>query len=156
MNNVGESHRGLPPAEHRPVTPQPVATPALLKQQPSADAPTQTALERTVRRHNSEAGRSPFDFHFVSSDQQVRAILHSLTQTASGSVVLINQPEQLFQDDLVQRLHITADGQYRQKPGRLFIGDLTLVLDVRALTCNELPTFNDLLDPEQPCLYDKT
>ena len=154
MNIEGSDLRSAP-AEFRPVTPQPVVAPTLLKQQSPADVPTQIALERTIRRHDSDAGRPPFDFHFVSSDQQVRTILHSLTQAASGDVVLINQPEQLFQDDLVQRLHITADGQYRQKPGRLFIGDLTLVLDVRALTCDELPKFNDLLDPEQPCLYDK-
>ena len=153
--NIEESHRRSPPAEFRPVTPQPVAASALLKQQSPTGVPTQAALERTIRRHDSDARRPPFDFHFVSSDQQVRAILHSLTQAPLGDVVLINQPEQLFQDDLVQRLHITADGQYRQKPGRLFIGDLTLVLDIRALTCDELPTFNDLLDPEQPCLFDK-
>ena len=82
--------------------------------------------------------------------------MHSLTQAAPGNVVLINQPEQLFQDDLVYRLHIGADGQYRQTPGRLFVDDLMLVLDIRALSCDELPTFNDLLDPRQPGLFDKT
>ena len=98
---IEESHRRSPPAEFRPVTSQPVVASALLKQQSPTGVPTQTALERTIRRHDSDAGPPPFDFHFVSSDQQVRAILHSLTQAASGDVVLINQPEQLFQDDLV-------------------------------------------------------
>ena len=73
--NIEESHRGSPPAGFRPLTPQPVVVPALLKQQPPADVPTQTALERTIRWHDSGARHPPFDFHFVSSDQQVRTIL---------------------------------------------------------------------------------
>ena len=157
MNNVGVSHYRTVPVDQQPVgvTRQSVTVvaPALVEQQASADTCQQAAPARSVRQYPREPERPSFDFHFVSSDQQVRTLLHSLTQ--DGDVVLINQPEQLFQDDLVQCLHIGADGQYRQKPGRLFIGDLTLVIDSRALSCDELPTFNDLLDPDQPSVFDK-
>ena len=155
MNNIGTNHHRTAPVDHQPaaVAPQPLTT--LPRQQPAA-APTQSTPVRTVRQHNPAVACPPFDLRFVSSDQQVRAIMHSLTQAAPGDVVLINQPEQLFQDDLVYRLHIGADGQYRQTPGRLFVDDLILVLDIRALTCDELPAFNDLLDPGQPGLFDKT
>ena len=160
MNTVvGEGHFRTLPVDHQPavVTRQSVTVvaPALVEQRPSTDTCKQTAPERTVRQYHRVTDRPSFDFHFVNSDQQVRSILHSLTQDASGDVVLIHHPEQLLQDDLVQCLHISADGQYRQKPGRLFISDLTLVLDIRALSGDELPTFNDLLDPDQPSLFDK-
>ena len=157
MNNVGVSHYRTGPVDQQPVevTRQSVTVvaPALVEQRASANTCQQAATARSVRQYHREPERPAFDFHFVSSDQQVRTLLHSLTQ--DGDVVLINQPEQLFQDDLVQCLHIGADGQYRQKPGRLFIGDLTLVIDSRPLSCDELPTFNDLLDPDRPSAFDK-
>ena len=119
-----------------------------------------TGKTRAVRQYPTaqpESGRS-FDFHFVASDQEVRSLLRARTSDSGGNVMLITHPDDLFEDNLVQRLHITADSQPVLESGRLFASDtpLTLVLDIRSLTSEELPAFNDLLDPENPCLYDRT
>ncbi|WBA81990.1 hypothetical protein [Endozoicomonas sp. GU-1] len=73
-------------------------------------------------------------------------------------MLLITHPDDLCEDNLVQRLHITADSQPVLESGRLFASDtpLTLVLDIRSFTSEELPAFNELLTPENPCLYDRT
>ncbi|MBO9496439.1 AAA family ATPase [Thalassotalea sp. G20_0] len=119
-----------------------------------------TAKTRAVRQYPTpqpEPGRS-FGFRFVASDDELRSLLQARTRDSGGDVMLITHPDDLFEDNLVQRLHITADSQPVLESGRLFACDtpLTLVLDIRSLTSEELPAFNDLLDPENPCLYDKT
>ena len=98
-----------------------------------------------------------FDFRFVASDCEVRHIVRSLAQDGQRDVVLISHPEDLSQDDLVHRLHISSDSRHSLKAGKLFENGepVVLVLDIRNLTSDELPRFNDLLDPDNPCLYDR-
>ncbi|USE38887.1 AAA family ATPase [Endozoicomonas sp. SCSIO W0465] len=77
--------------------------------------------------------------------------------SATSEVILLAHPDDLCRDSLLYRLQITEQGYPRMQPGKLFVNDvpLTLVLDIRNLSSEELPRFNDLLDPDNPCLYDR-
>ncbi|WP_448218311.1 AAA family ATPase [Endozoicomonas sp. 2B-B] len=97
-----------------------------------------------------------FDFRFVASDDEVRQLLVAQTGDEHQDVTLISHPDDLSQANLVTRLSISDDGRHALRSGKLFEGSrpLTLVLDIRKLTSGDLPKFNDLLDPDNPCLYD--
>ncbi|WOG28845.1 AAA family ATPase [Endozoicomonas sp. 8E] len=114
---------------------------------------------RTVSSKDSPLQRLPhaFDFRFVASDDQVRQLLVNQTRDEHREVTLISHPDDLSQANLVSRLSISGDGHHTLYPGKLFAGSqpLTLVIDIRELTSEELPKFNDLLDPVNPCLYDR-
>ncbi|WP_257274516.1 AAA family ATPase [Endozoicomonas sp. SESOKO4] len=98
-----------------------------------------------------------FDFRFVTSDDEVRQLLVALTGDENRDVTLISHPDDLSQANLVSRLSISGDGRHILRAGKLFEGPqpLTLVMDIRKLTSEHLPKFNDLLDPANPSLYDK-
>ncbi|WOG28840.1 AAA family ATPase [Endozoicomonas sp. 8E] len=98
-----------------------------------------------------------FDFRFVTSDDEVRQLLAATTGDEHRDVALISHPDDLLQANLVSRLSISEEGRHTLGSGKLFEGSqpLTLVMDIRKLTSEELPKFNDLLDPDNPCLYDK-
>ncbi|WP_448218339.1 AAA family ATPase [Endozoicomonas sp. 2B-B] len=114
---------------------------------------------RTVSSMDSSLCKAPhaFDFRFVTRDDEVRQILVSQTCDDHRDVTLISHPDELSQANLVSRLSISDDGRQTLRSGKLFEGSqpFTLVLDIRKLTSEELPKFNDLLDPNNPCLYDK-
>ncbi|WP_257281246.1 hypothetical protein, partial [Endozoicomonas sp. ISHI1] len=98
-----------------------------------------------------------FDFRFVANDDEVRQLLVAETGDENRDVTLISHPDDLSQANLVSRLSISGDGRHTLRSGKLFKGSkpFTLVIDVRKLTSEALPKFNDLLDPDNPCLYDK-
>ncbi|WOG28860.1 AAA family ATPase [Endozoicomonas sp. 8E] len=98
-----------------------------------------------------------FDFRFVTNDDDVRRLLVAQTCDEHRDVILISHPDDLSQANLVSRLSIPDEGRHTLYPGKLFEGSqpLTLVIDIRKLTSEHLPKFNDLLDPDTPCLYDK-
>ena len=100
---------------------------------------------------------SSFDFCFVKSDQDVRHLLTTATNKGQRDVILLSHPDDLARDSLLCRLHINDSGQPQLLAGKLLVSDvpLTLVLDIRALSGALLPRFNDLLDPDNPCVYDK-
>ena len=105
-----------------------------------------------------QSAPSLFDFRFVSSDQDVLDTLNALTgDDKQHEVTLMANPDGLQRDNLVRRLTITETGRHITQEGRLFLDQvpLTLVLDIRSMNAGELTQFNDLLDPESPCLYDK-
>ncbi len=114
---------------------------------------------RTVSSADSPCQKAShaFDFRFVSSDDEVRQLLVDQTCDEHRDVTVISHPDDLSQANLVSRLSIASDGRHALSSGKLFEGSqpLTLVLDIRKLTSEELPKFNDLLDPDNPCLYDK-
>ncbi|WP_257288034.1 hypothetical protein, partial [Endozoicomonas sp. SESOKO2] len=84
-------------------------------------------------------------------------LLVAETGDENRDVTLISHPDDLSQANLVSRLSISGDGRHTLRSGKLFEGSkpFTLVIDIRKLTSDELPKFNDLLDPDNPCLYDK-
>ncbi|WP_448218318.1 AAA family ATPase [Endozoicomonas sp. 2B-B] len=98
-----------------------------------------------------------FDFRFVASDDEVRQLLIAKTCDKHQDVTVISHPDDLSQANLVSRLSISEEGRHTLRSGKLFESSqpLTLVIDIRKLTGEELPKFNDLLDPDNPCLYDK-
>ncbi|WP_448218336.1 AAA family ATPase [Endozoicomonas sp. 2B-B] len=114
---------------------------------------------RTVSATDSSLHKNPhaFDFRFVTRDNEVRQILVAQTCDERRDVTLISHPDELSQANLVSRLSISEGGRHTLYPGKLFEGSqpLTLVIDIRNLTSEDLPRFNDLLDPDNPCLYDK-
>ncbi|WOG28863.1 AAA family ATPase [Endozoicomonas sp. 8E] len=114
---------------------------------------------RAVSSADSPVCKAPhaFDFRFVTSDDEVRQLLVAQTCDDHRDVTLISHPDDLSQANLVSRLSISDDGRHTLYPGKLFEGSqpFTLVLDIRNLSSEELPKFNDLLDPNNPCLYDK-
>ncbi|WOG28848.1 AAA family ATPase [Endozoicomonas sp. 8E] len=114
---------------------------------------------RTVSSTDSPLQKAPrsFDFRFVASDDEIRQLLVARTCVEHRDVTLISHPDDLSQANLVTRLSISGDGRHTLGSGKLFEGSqpLTLVLDIRKLTSEDLPKFNDLLDPDNPCLYDK-
>ncbi|WP_422409574.1 MULTISPECIES: AAA family ATPase [unclassified Endozoicomonas] len=114
---------------------------------------------RTVSSTDSPLQKNPhaFDFRFVASDDEVRQLLADQTCDKNRDVTLISHPDDLAQANLVSRLTIVGNGRHALRPGKLFEGSqpLTLVIDIRKLTSEDLPKFNDLLDPDNPCLYDK-
>ncbi|WOG28894.1 AAA family ATPase [Endozoicomonas sp. 8E] len=113
---------------------------------------------RTVSSTDSLRQKSPhaFDFRFVANDNEVRQLLVAQTCDMHRDVTLISHPDDLSQASLVNRLCISDDGRHTLLSGKLFEGSkpFTLVMDIRKLTSEELPKFNDLLDPDNPCLYD--
>ncbi|WP_422472365.1 AAA family ATPase [Endozoicomonas sp. ALB032] len=114
---------------------------------------------RTVSSTDSLLQKKPhaFDFRFVASDDEVRQLLADQTRDKNRDVTLISHPDDLSQANLVSRLSIADNGRHTLRSGKLFEGSqpLTLVIDIRKLTNEDLPKFNDLLDPDNPCLYDK-
>ncbi|WOG28858.1 AAA family ATPase [Endozoicomonas sp. 8E] len=114
---------------------------------------------RTVSSTDSPLSRAShaFDFRFVTNDNEVRQLLVAQTCDEHRDVTLISHPDELSQANLVSRLSISGDGRHTLYPGKLFEGSrpLTLVIDIRMLTSEHLPKFNDLLDPDNPCLFDK-
>ncbi|WP_422472455.1 AAA family ATPase [Endozoicomonas sp. ALB032] len=114
---------------------------------------------RTVSTTDSSLQKSThsFDFCFVASDDEVRQLLIARTCDKHQDVTVISHPDDLSQANLVSRLSISEEGRHTLRSGRLFESSqpLTLVIDIRKLTGEELPKFNDLLDPDNPCLYDK-
>ncbi|WOG28882.1 AAA family ATPase [Endozoicomonas sp. 8E] len=115
--------------------------------------------KRTISSTDSSRQKAThaFDFRFVDSDDEVRRLLVAQTGDEHRDVTLISHPDDLSQANLVSRLSIAPDGRHTLGSGKLFEGSrpLTLVMDVRKLTSDELPKFNDLLDPDNPCLFDK-
>ncbi|WP_257287050.1 hypothetical protein, partial [Endozoicomonas sp. SESOKO2] len=114
---------------------------------------------RTVSSTNSSLHKPPhaFNFRFVASDDEVRQLLVNQTCDEHCAVTVISHPDDLSQANLVTRLSISGDGRHTLRPGKLFEGSkpFTLVMDIRKLSSEDLPKFNDLLDPDNPCLYDK-
>ncbi|WP_422138920.1 AAA family ATPase [Endozoicomonas sp. ALC020] len=114
--------------------------------------------KRTVSSTDSSFQKAThsFDFRFVDSDDEVRRLLTALTGDEYRDVTVISHPDDLSQANLVSRLSIASDGRHTLRSGKLFEGSkpLTLVMDIRKLTGEDLPKFNDLLDPDNPCLYD--
>ncbi|WP_422442597.1 MULTISPECIES: AAA family ATPase [unclassified Endozoicomonas] len=114
---------------------------------------------RTVSSTDSSFCKTPhaFDFRFVTNDDDVRQLLVARTCDEHRDVTLISHPDDLSQANLVSRLSISGEGRHTLYPGKLFEGSqpLTLVIDIRKLTSEHLPKFNDLLDPDNPCLYDR-
>ncbi len=114
---------------------------------------------RTVSSTDSSLQKNPhaFDFRFVAHDDEVRQLLIARTGDEHQDVTLISHPDDLSQANLVTRLSISGDGRQTLRSGKLFEASqpLTLVIDIRKLSSDELPKFNDLLDPDNPCLYDK-
>ncbi|WP_252179632.1 hypothetical protein [Endozoicomonas sp. 4G] len=127
-----------------------------LKISPSSATPGKA---RTVSSTDTPYQKSShaFDFRFVASDDEVRQLLVDQTCDKRQDVAVISHPDDLSQANLVSRLTISEEGRHRLSSGKLFEGPqpLTLVMDIRKLTGEELPKFNDLLDPDNPCLYDK-
>ncbi|WP_422452086.1 AAA family ATPase [Endozoicomonas sp. ALC066] len=112
---------------------------------------------RTVSSTDSSLPKAThsFDFRFVASDDEIRQLLTAIT--CNEDVTVISHPDDLSQANLVSRLNISEEGRHTLRSGKLFEGSqpFTLVMDIRKLTSEELPKFNDLLDPDNPCLYDK-
>ncbi len=121
-----------------------IALPDKARRVSSTDSPLQKAAHA-------------FDFRFVTSDDEIRQLLVAQTCDENRDVTLISHPNDLSQANLVSRLSISGDGRHTLRSGKLFEGSqpLTLVMDIRKLTSEDLPKFNDLLDPDNPCLYDK-
>ncbi|WP_422135419.1 AAA family ATPase [Endozoicomonas sp. ALD040] len=133
-----------------------VVTPELNNPFPSSTLPDKA---RSVSPIDSSLQKAPhaFDFRFVASDDEVRQLLVAQTSDKNRDVTLISHPDDLSQANLVTRLSISKAGRHTLRSGKLFESSkpLTLVMDIRKLTGDELPKFNDLLDPDNPCLYDK-
>ncbi|WP_448218286.1 AAA family ATPase [Endozoicomonas sp. 2B-B] len=131
-------------------------TPRLNKSSAPGISPHQT---RRVSSADSPLQKTThaFDFRFVASDDEVRQLLVAQTCDEQRDVILISRPDDLSQANLVRRLSISVDGRHTLGSGKLFESPqpLTLVLDIRKLSSEDLPKFNDLLDPDTPCLYDK-
>ncbi|WP_257287715.1 hypothetical protein, partial [Endozoicomonas sp. SESOKO2] len=131
-------------------------TPELNRSSPSMALPYKA---RTVSSMDSSLRKTPdsFDFRFVASDDEIRQLLMARTGDEHRDVTLISHPDDLSQANLVSRLSISEEGRQVLRSGKLFEGSqpLTLVIDIRKLSNEELPKFNDLLDPDNPCLYDK-
>ncbi|WP_422489816.1 AAA family ATPase [Endozoicomonas sp. ALE010] len=98
-----------------------------------------------------------FDFRFVANNNQVRHLLSAQTHDKQQDVVVLSHPDDLSQGNLLSRLSIAGTGHHSLKPGKLFENNepLTLVIDIRMLTSDELPKLNELLDPDNPCLFDQ-
>ncbi|WP_422452520.1 AAA family ATPase [Endozoicomonas sp. ALC066] len=128
-----------------------------LKRSPSSE--TLPDKVRTISATDSSLQKAThsFDFRFVDSDDEVRQLLIATTRDEHLDVALISHPDDLLKANLVSRLSISEEGRHTLGSGKLFEGSqpLTLVMDIRKLTSEELPKFNDLLDPDSPCLYDK-
>ncbi|WOG28853.1 AAA family ATPase [Endozoicomonas sp. 8E] len=133
-----------------------VVTPKLNKPFPPRTLPDRA---RIVSPIDSSLQKTPhaFDFRFVASDDEVRQLLSTQTADERRDVTVISHPDDLSQANLVTRLSISKEGRHTLRSGKLFESSkpLTLVMDIRKLTGDELPRFNDLLDPDNPCLYDK-
>ncbi|WP_422413337.1 MULTISPECIES: AAA family ATPase [unclassified Endozoicomonas] len=131
-------------------------TSKLNKSSPSTTFPDKA---RIVSATDSSLQKTPyaFDFRFVASDDEIRQLLVAQTSDKNRDVTLISHPDDLSQANLVTRLSISREGRHTLRSGKLFESSkpLTLMIDIRNLTGDELPKFNDLLDPDNPCLYDK-
>lgn len=129
---------------------------------PATSTTTINASTLETRMVSKEATRQRFinrtpTFDFLFAEKAgVKALLASKTSGAN-EVILISHPDDLHRYNLVYRLMISEPGSPQLQPGKLFVNEapLTLVLDIRTLTNDELPRFNDLLDPNTPSLYDR-
>ncbi|WOG28854.1 AAA family ATPase [Endozoicomonas sp. 8E] len=133
-----------------------VVTPELNKPFPSRTLPDKARILSPIDSSLQKAPHA-FDFRFVASDDEVRQLLVAQTGGENRDVTLISRPDDLSQANLVTRLSISEEGRHTLRSGKLFEGSkpLTLVIDIRKLTSKDLPKFNDLLDPDNPCLFDK-
>ncbi|WP_422442445.1 MULTISPECIES: AAA family ATPase [unclassified Endozoicomonas] len=133
-----------------------VVTPGLNKSFPSRTLPDRARSVSPIDSSHQKVSHA-FDFRFVASDDEVRQLLVAQTGGDTRDVTLISHPDDLSQANLVTRLSISEEGRHTLRSGKLFESSkpLTLVMDIRKLTSDELPKFNDLLDPDNPCLYDK-
>ncbi|UYM18047.1 AAA family ATPase [Endozoicomonas euniceicola] len=165
VNSENNNFSVSPPKEHEPSrkAPEKVISAhmpaARLTITPDTPKPPLPPKNRSVSLPESSfpgPARS-FDFRFVDGDNEVRSLLHSLNGEETGHTVLISHPDDLSENNLLNRLSISVDGRHQLLPGKLFENDepLTLVIDIRSVSCEDLPKFNDLLDPDNPCLYDK-
>ncbi|WP_252180316.1 AAA family ATPase [Endozoicomonas sp. 4G] len=168
MGERGTPDSAVPPKRTKPGVPNETANKVAacaqvmssLKISPSSLAPSSLAPSgkkvRTVSLTDSSHPKTShaFDFRFVASDDEVRQLL---VAREHQDVAVISHPDDLSQPNLVSRLSISEEGRHTLSAGKLFEGSqpLTLVMDIRKLTSEELPKFNDLLDPDNPCLYDK-
>ncbi|WP_422413403.1 MULTISPECIES: AAA family ATPase [unclassified Endozoicomonas] len=134
----------------------PDVTARLKVSSPLISSPHQVRTVSSTDSSLQKASRS-FDFRFVASDDEIRQLLVARTCNEHRDVTLISHPDDLSQANLVTRLSISGDGGHTLGSGKLFEGSqpMTLVLDIRNLNSEDLPKFNDLLDPDNPCLYDK-
>ncbi|WP_448218282.1 AAA family ATPase [Endozoicomonas sp. 2B-B] len=155
-----EPDRSVPAKKARQDSP-PVAEVCDVTAQLSLSSPA-IALPDKARRVSStdsplQKAAHAFDFRFVTSDDEIRQLLVAQTCDENRDVTLISHPNDLSQANLVSRLSISEEGRHTLRSGKLFEGSqpLTLVMDIRKLTSEDLPKFNDLLDPDNPCLYDK-
>ena len=106
-------------------------------------------------------GWAGFDCLLLDAQAPVQALLDE--QGVEGDeVVLVQDPEGLLQDGLTLRVSLTDSGAVRWASGRLFCQDpaatqgaLCLVLDCRNLSGAQLTSYNSLLDPDTPSLYDR-
>ncbi|WOG28839.1 AAA family ATPase [Endozoicomonas sp. 8E] len=124
------------------------STPGVMSGKPRRVSSTDSSLQKIS---------NAFDFRFVASDDEVRQLLVATAGDKHRDVALISHPDDLLQANLVSRLSISEEGRHTLGSGKLFEGSqpLTLVMDIRKLSSEELSKFNDLLDPDNPCLYDK-
>ena len=102
------------------------------------------------------AGYRAFDALWLDKGAPIQAVLDE--QAADGAdVCLVQQPDDLAHDSLTVRSHLTDSGVLCREAGRLFTHDrpLCLVLDCRSLSGAALASYNDLLDPDGPRLYDR-
>ncbi|WP_448218316.1 AAA family ATPase [Endozoicomonas sp. 2B-B] len=128
-----------------------------LKRLPSSETLPDKVRTLSATDSSRQKATHSFDFRFVDSDDEVRQLLIARTCDEHQDVAVISHPDDLSQANLVSRLSISEEGRHTLSSGKLFEGSqpLTLVIDIRKLTSEELPKFNDLLDPDNPCLFDK-
>ncbi|MCY4473111.1 MAG: hypothetical protein OXC07_09905, partial [Kistimonas sp.] len=150
-------------ADARARLPAPAASPGVRHCQETAPVLTSaaghpSAAEPVSRSSVCSAQRAPVAFDSLLLDVQaaVQPLLDE--QGATGDdVVLVQNPEDLRQDALVLRVSLMDGGGLVREPGRLLrhARPLCLVLDCRKLSAAQLTAYNDLLDPDQPSLYDR-
>ena len=115
--------------------------------------PVAVAPEPTTSLRSTQV--PPVAVHFLEDDDQAEALLARLAQEAPArQQVLIQHPDELSTLHLTHRTVLEPHQPPRLTPGLLVDGSpLTLVLDLRALTAQEIARFNDLLDPDRPCIF---
>ena len=126
---------------------------------PDCPSPVRSDSCVSVSPCSAAGRRAGFDFLLLDVAAPVQALLDA--QGAGGDeVVLVQEPEGLLQDSLTLRSCLTDSGVLHRAPGRLFCDDaaqrpLCLVLDCRTLSGARLTSYNDVLDPDKPSLYDR-
>ncbi len=117
--------------------------------------PLITPVTERTSRVSTHGEISRFDCLMLTSDEDLQRVLASQQLTAGAETLLISDPDNLTCDGLLQRVTIHDDGRHQIRPGKLFEYDqkLTVVVDLRTLPAKKIALFNDLLDPDDPCLY---